>query len=108
MAGLKGDGELGGRVYLWVLGRGRGLLTGKGSREKMFRWLQTDRALIDEVGYVVAETRAMGLKKKAADKPGGTRVVVAVLIARRQVEPHADPARRLVVVPHVPRSPPEV
>lgn len=22
--GLKGDGDLGGRVYLWVLGRGRG------------------------------------------------------------------------------------
>lgn len=39
--------------------------------------------LIDEVGYVVAETRAMGLKKrKADDKPGGTRVGVAVLIAR--------------------------
>lgn len=48
----------------------------------MFRWLQAG-PLIDEVGYVVAETRAMGLKKsRADDKPGGTRVFVAVLIAR--------------------------
>lgn len=61
----------------------------------MFRWLQAG-PLIDEVGYVVAETRAMGLKKrKADDKPGGTRVGVAVLIAcdgRGKVEPHTDPA----------------
>lgn len=76
---------------------------GKGAARKNVP-LVADRALIDEVGYVVAETRAMGLKKRAADKPGGTRVAVAVLIARRQVEPHADLGCGSTCTPQSPRG----